>query len=517
MNRFIAPIIICLVGFAYSLPGFSQEGKLPEPPPLEQEETGKLIKKLFRSEYSKKNSAARRDLAKILLSKAKREKADMVARFVLLKEAMDLSSRSADLETSLGAYSLMEEGYLINPVQVKEGMLTVFPKTKSLITEETVFDEWMNLVDLAIRVDDYPAADKFAGLARKRASRDKLLQGLAKDKAKYIKVLEKRFEEIQPVIEKLAGNPENVEANGVVGEFLSLYKRDWKSGMPMVGKGPEGELKELANAEFNSPGVPLELQGIADGWWEQAQANKDLVRISCLMRAAYWYGKLLAGLEGLSQVRIQKRLAEIEKEIGTVRGVKLSELQVLCYQDRRWKRHPLEKLSLARRGEALAAKNTSGIWRYALLSSKRLIRGDFSATVNVSGGRCVGLTSDDMRSKRLEVELKSGWNRVRIERVGKSLSFSINGKPVKWKAGEYQSYYGEINPEQTSYLFISINAGQQCSVQTIEIDSSTVEYGDATAAADDDDDDDRRREGDDEGRGRDDGRGRFGGRGRGRN
>ena len=50
LNRFIAPIIICLVGFAYSLPGFSQEGKLPEPPPLEQEETGKLIKKLFRSE-----------------------------------------------------------------------------------------------------------------------------------------------------------------------------------------------------------------------------------------------------------------------------------------------------------------------------------------------------------------------------------------------------------------------------------------------------------------------------------
>ena len=155
-----------------------REGKLPEPPPLEQEETGKLIKKLFRSEYSKKSTSARRDLAKVLLSKAKREKADMVARFVLLKEAMDLSSRSAALETALGAYSLMEDGYLINPVQVKEGLLTAFPRTKSLITEETVFDEWMNLVDFAIRVDDYPTADKFAGLARKRASRDKLLLSL---------------------------------------------------------------------------------------------------------------------------------------------------------------------------------------------------------------------------------------------------------------------------------------------------------------------------------------------------
>jgi hypothetical protein len=523
LNRYIAPIFICLVAFAYSLPAFSQAGKLPQPPPLEQEETSKLIKKLFKSEYSKRGIAARRDLAKVLFAKAKREKADMVARFVLLKEAMDLSTRSADLETALDAYTLMDEGYLINPVQVKESLLSAFPRTKSLITEETVFDEWMNLVDLAIHTDDYPAAERFAGLARKRAARDKLLLGIAKDKGKYIKVLEKRFEEVKPVIEKLAGNPENVEANGVIGEFIALYKRDWKSGMPLLGKGPEGEFKKLAAAEFSASAVPLELQGVADGWWEQAQANKDLVRISCLMRAAYWYGKLLAGLEGLSQVRIQKRLAEIEKEIGAFRGVKLSELQVLCYQDRRWKRHSLEKMTLARRGEALAAKNTTGIWRYAMLSSKRLLRGDFSATVNVSGGRCVGITSDDLRSKRLEIELKAGWNRVRIVRVGKSVNFSVNGKPVKWKAGEYQSYYGEINPEQTSYLFISINSGQQCSVQTIEIDASSEEFGSSASDAGDTGDtgDDDRREGEDEdrarfdGRGRSSGRGRSGGRGRG--
>lgn len=158
-----------------------------------------------------------------------------------------------------------------------------------------------------------------------------------------------------------------------------------------------------------------------------------------------------------------------------------------------------------------------------MLSSKRLLRGDFSATVNVSGGRCVGITSDDLRSKRLEIELKAGWNRVRIVRVGKSVNFSVNGKPVKWKAGEYQSYYGEINPEQTSYLFISINSGQQCSVQTIEIDASSEEFGSSASDAGDTGDtgDDDRREGEDEdrarfdGRGRSSGRGRSGGRGRG--
>ncbi|MEC8895888.1 MAG: hypothetical protein VX675_06165, partial [Planctomycetota bacterium] len=306
------------------------------------------------------------------------------------------------------------------------------------------------------------------------------------------------------------------EANGIAGEFLSLYKRAWKTGMALAAKGPAGDLKELAEEEFKAPSVSLELQGVADGWWELAQGNKDLIRTSCLMRAAYWYRKALVGLEGLSQVRIEKKLSLIEKEIGVARGVKLSELRVLCYQDRRWRPHPLEKMTLARRGEALVAKNTSGIWRYALLSSKRLLRGDFSVTANVYGGRAIGITSEDLRSKRLEVDLKEGWQRVRIERVGKSVTFSINGKPVKWKPGEYQSYYGEVDPDQTAYFFVSMNAGQQSSIQSIEIETATEEFGSSNPSESDDEDRDRdRREGEegrDRDRGRDDGRGRSGGR-----
>ena len=193
MKHCIALVLSCLVGCALTLPLRAQEGKLPVPPPLEQEEKAKLIKQLFKSEYSKRTTVARRDLGKVLLAKAKREKVDMVARYVLLSEAINFSARSADLHNSLEAFQLMEDAYLIDPVEIKEGLLSVFPRTKSLITEETIFDEWMTLVDMALEMDDYSTADRFAGLARKRASRDMLLGGIARDKAKYINVLEKRF------------------------------------------------------------------------------------------------------------------------------------------------------------------------------------------------------------------------------------------------------------------------------------------------------------------------------------
>ncbi len=518
MKHCIALVLSCLVGCALTLPLRAQEGKLPVPPPLEQEEKAKLIKQLFKSEYSKRTTVARRDLGKVLLAKAKREKADMVARYVLLSEAINFSARSADLHNSLEAFQLMEDAYLIDPVEIKEGLLSVFPRTKSLITEEMIFDEWMALVDIEVRMDDYSTAERFAGLARKRASRDKLLAGIARDKAKYINLLEKRFEEMKPSLEKLAGDPANIEANGTVGEFISLYKRDWKTGMPLLSKGPDGDLKKLADEEFKASGVTLELQGIADGWWEMAQSHKTLLRKSCLMRAAHWYRKVLVGLEGLSQVRIEKKLSEIEKEIGISRGVKLSELQVFCYQSRRWKPHQIEKMTLARRSEALIVKNTTGISSYALLASKRLVRGDFSATVHVYGGRTMGITADDrdddgLRSKRLEIELKEGWQRIRVERVGESLTFSVNGKPVRWKANSiYTQYYGEANPEQTGYLFISLNSGQQCSIQQLEIETAMEEFGFTgdPETNDDDDNDEGRERGDDRGR-----FGGFGGRGRG--
>lgn len=139
-------------------------------------------------------------------------------------------------------------------------------------------------------------------------------------------------------------------------------------------------------------------------------------------------------------------------------------------------------------------------------------------TANVYGGRAIGITSEDLRSKRLEVDLKGGWQRVRIERVGKSVTFTVNGKPVKWKPGEYQSYYGEVDPDQTAYFFISMNAGQQSSIQSIEIETATKEFGTGDPPDDDDDDDDNDRDRGEEGRdrGRDDGRGRPGGGSRGR-
>ena len=127
----------------------------------------------------------------------------------------------------------------------------------------------------------------------------------------------------------------------------------------------------------------------------------------------------------------------------------------------------------------------------------------------------MGITADDrdddgLRSKRLEIELKEGWQRIRVERVGESLTFSVNGKPVRWKANSiYTQYYGPPNPEQTGYLFISLTSGRQCSIQQLDLKTATKEFG-LTADGSGNNDN-----GDGEDRGRGDGDSRRSSRGRG--
>ncbi|MBL05653.1 MAG: hypothetical protein CMJ99_08470, partial [Planctomycetes bacterium] len=59
-----------------------------------------------------------------------------------------------------------------------------------------------------------------------------------------------------------------------------------------------------------------------------------------------------------------------------------------------------------------------------------------------------------------------------------SLTFSVNGKPVRWKANSiYTQYYPPPKPEQTGYLFISLTSGQQCSIQQLELETATKEFG----------------------------------------
>ncbi len=492
MKHCIALLFSCLLGSGLVLPLCAQQGKLPAPPPLEQEEKVKLIKQFFKSEYSKKTPAGRVALGKLLLAKARREESDMAARYVFLSEAIDLSARGADLDNALYAFWLMKEDYLIDIDEAKEKLLSAVPRTKSFRTEEKIFKEWMALIDRSLAKDDYLAAKRLGDLVRKRVSRDKLLTRIARDKVNYIDFVAKRFKDVKPFLKKLADGPVNSKANGIVGEFLSLYKRDWKSGMELLSKGPVGELKKIADEELKVSKVVPDMQGVADGWWEIAQGHEDILRKSCLMRAAYWYSKSLDGLGSLDRLKVEKRLSDIEKEIGTSRGIDLSRLQVLYYRGS-WVPYPLDKMTLSRQGITYTIKNTIGTpgrpeevgeyYPYALLSSKRVLRGDFSATVLVYGGRAMGLTSENGRSKRLQIRLKQAWQGIRVERVGDKLTFTVNGKKVAWEPNHLYTNIkngAKPNPEEASYLFISINIGQQCSLRKFEIvtsDDDTEEPG----------------------------------------
>ena len=93
----------------------------------------------------------------------------------------------------------------------------------------------------------------------------------------------------------------------------------------------------------------------------------------------------------------------------------------------------------------------------------------------------MGFTHQDLSSQRLQIFIEKGSQRIRVERVGKNLTFSVNGKPVMWKpnVSYFKHYSGgdEADVGQVSYLFITVDFGKKCSIQQFEIDASTEEFG----------------------------------------
>ena len=83
----------------------------------------------------------------------------------------------------------------------------------------------------------------------------------------------------------------------------------------MLALSSDPALKQLAEKELQKPSDSTAMLDLGDGWWELAQKNATQEKASLLARAAFWYRSAQSGLSGLSQVKVEKRLAEISPRV----------------------------------------------------------------------------------------------------------------------------------------------------------------------------------------------------------
>ncbi len=287
------------------------EQKRPVPDAAEQKEQETLIRKIFKDEYAKTGPGDKKALAKKLLKQANETKDDITARFVLLRETRDLAAEGNDSDTSIEAIDLMAAEYQIEPFPMKTAALVVAGKAaRSAEDLKRVAATYLKLAEDAMAADEYQLAAQSAGRASVlgKAAKFTPLVVRAEARSKEIAEVKAKFEGVKKAREVLASNADDPAANTTVGQYTCIAKGEWAAGLPLLAKGTEGRLRELARADLSGPTVAGEQLSIADGWWDLAQRERGKPQEHLRQRALYWYEQAEPQLTGLQKVKVNQRL-----------------------------------------------------------------------------------------------------------------------------------------------------------------------------------------------------------------
>ena len=274
----------------------------------------RLAKELFAEDYAAaKTAEGKRALAAKLLSVAKDTRDDVAARFVLLEESTSAAVGGGDFDLAFEAIDELETRFQLEGLDRRVGVLTVVARNVNKDDADRFVELTLDVVGALADRDLYAEANRLLKLVASRAKRDKNVDLVAKigRREKEITAFGARFEGARAAREVLEKMPDDAKANRIYGEYLCLVKDDWAAGCHHLARGDRPELKAAAEADLAGPAETDAQVALGDAWWSLADKYEETEREQVRRRAAFWYDQCLAGLSGLSKVRIEKRVAEV--------------------------------------------------------------------------------------------------------------------------------------------------------------------------------------------------------------
>lgn len=258
-----------------------------------------------------KTSRDKADLARTLLQTAANSGAKDAELYILLRMARDLAAQGMDVKTALEAIDARAGAFDVDAMGEKGDL---FAKTTAKGQDATAWSgAALDLAQEASEADDYETAVKLAARAEvlARAANEKGLQETAKERSKELVDLKRVADGLKACFKTLETKPGDAAANVAVGKFLSLVKGEWKRGLPMLAKGSEPALKNLAEQELANPTDPAAQAALGEAWAAQAEKETPIYKARGRERAAEWLGRAIPGLTGLAKVSAERKLASM--------------------------------------------------------------------------------------------------------------------------------------------------------------------------------------------------------------
>lgn len=297
--------------------------RLPVPDKPAQEKAFTQVREVFAEDFTRAKGSAEKlsALAATLLEQAA-QSPQPSTRYVLLQIAADTAVRAADVAAAMKAVEELEKNFQVDAAAMKLDTLKALAHSaRTPLASAALVEQLERLVDEQIAADQYPAALEAARMAvdEIRKGRDAAARKRAVGQLSRTEETAQAYDELKQSLDLLARTLDDPAANSAVGKFFCLTKGDWKKGLPMLARGDDRPLRDLARAELQSekragdanPQPPMpNVLSLADAWWDLAEKEQGRPREQLRAHAVACYRLALAKLTGLDKTRVERRVAE---------------------------------------------------------------------------------------------------------------------------------------------------------------------------------------------------------------
>lgn len=300
-----------------SWPVRAQQTQRTTPPSEdEQKKVEKVIKDTYKTEYQRTAPVDQVALAQRLLKEGLDTKGDSSTQYVLLREARVIAARGGDVTTAVNAATETARAFDVDELKLKTDTWDLLGRS-SIGTQspKVVAENYASLSQAAVVMDRYDEAFTIAKKAETFAKDPKMARFLAGIQQQGIRATELlkayQTQKVKPAVETLRSQPEDADANATVGRFCCFDKLDWERGLPLLRKGPDSPLKNLAERELAKPDDPAEQVSLADEWWALSTKESNPTRKKAMQaRAVSWYELAETKLSGPAKEKVQKRVLQ---------------------------------------------------------------------------------------------------------------------------------------------------------------------------------------------------------------
>ncbi len=315
----------------------SARKKPPVPDAAAQREAESEIRSLFSKEFAAADNARRKlALSATLQKQARGTKNDPAARFVLYRLAGELAAEAGYLARGFAVIDRLAGSYDVNPLTMKADLAAVVVPSyrvganniNSFVNLWIQTETLMVLADLAARKDDFPTAVRAAKLAVSMARATKNTRFLRETVAqsRELEHMRSRFRPVETALGVLVENPDDAKSNLTAGKWRCFTNGDWDRGLPLMAKGNDVALAELAHRDLARPKTVEDQLALAEDWFAAAAKETSPSKPGLQVRASYWYEKALPKLSGLEKTKVKKRLDDLHEK--DIRGTRIRGLVV---------------------------------------------------------------------------------------------------------------------------------------------------------------------------------------------